>query len=685
MAAKYNRLLMTTGLSIITLSFTAPVMAGFEWTPPEKKEEVVVAPAPSPEPASPVSNAIEMDVDAAVIDVPAVEDGSPLEDLAPPSDAEQVEDVLIEDDAAPIEIRVLEEEVGTAEDAQSHVILTEEPPIMEEPVEVQVEAKVEDVQEPAEQEFEEPSETVNILSEEPEAQVEVKEEVIIEEPEPVVMQEDTAADDVSIENDQVFIEATEESLPKQEDEFTIDPFPEDMGAEQSQSDKAVFLSSDEELDEISSRDVIVEEPKTVKEEIIWNERPTFNIIEGFGSDMPLALVLTQIVPPQYAFSFGEGVNPGAIISWEGGEPWNIVLENALKPAGYSFSINGKKLSVKNDVEAVVANETPIAIADEAEENVAEEVVVEETAEEVEITIEPTEHEQAQETDAEPVLIVEDAPEAIEEEQPAEAEEAQVEEYDNPPLKRGVILDPGMEETEQPEADQLSDEKKNIESSNTLSPVTPDSENAIIAREEPVTIEVTDELPALSSETSNEVQDTLDNPSLSGHHPQELETTELTVIEIPALEEAQPLKENSNSKAEITVNEIPALDAVAEDEVIETQQQNEAIVESQEAETAPVALQVDESVDTSSNNAKPSNRNIVWEGKKGKALYDILAQWCEEENIALVWNLDNKDIELSSNIFINGTFKNAVDVLLSKGVKNAPQHQISLDPYQLTIY
>ncbi len=684
MAAKYNRLLMTTGLSIITLSFTAPVMAGFEWTPPEKKEEVVVAPAPSPEPASPVSNAVEMDVDAAVIDVPAVEDGSPLEDLAPPSDAEQVEDVLIEDDAAPIEIRVLEEEVGTAEDEQSHVILTEEPPIMEEPVEVQVDAEVEDVQEPAEQEFEQPSETVNILSEEPEAQVEVKEEIIIEEPEPVVMQEDTAVDDVTIENDQVVIEATEESLPQQEDEFTIDPFPEDMGAEPSQSDKAVFLSSDEELDEISSQDVIVEEPKTVKEEIIWNERPTFNIIEGFGSDMPLALVLTQIVPPQYAFSFGEGVNPGSIISWEGGEPWNIVLENALKPAGYSFSINGKKLSVKNDVEAVVANETPVAIADEAEENVVEEVVVEEVAEEVEITIEPTEHEQAQETDAEPILIVEDAPEAIEEEQAAETEEAQVEEYDNPPLKRGVILDPGMEETEQPEADQLSDEKKNIESSNTLSPVTPDSENAIIAREEPVTIEVTDELPALSSETSNEVQDPVESPN-PGHHPQELETTELTVIEIPALEEAQPLKENSESKAEITVNEIPALDAVVEDEVIEAQQQNKTIVESLEVDAAPVALQVNESVDTPANNAKPSNRNIVWEAKKGKALYDILAQWCEEENVDLVWNLDNKDIELSSNIFINGTFKNAVDVLLSKGVKNAPQHQISLDPYQLTIY
>ncbi len=81
---------------------------------------------------------------------------------------------------------------------------------------------------------------------------------------------------------------------------------------------------------------------------------------------------------------------------------------------------------------------------------------------------------------------------------------------------------------------------------------------------------------------------------------------------------------------------------------------------------------------------PSNKNIVWEGKKGKDLYKILSQWSEEENIEFVWNHKDKNIELSSNIFVNGSFKNAVDVLLSKGVKNAPDYEITLDPYQLII-
>ncbi len=71
----------------------------------------------------------------------------------------------------------------------------------------------------------------------------------------------------------------------------------------------------------------------------------FRVIEGFGTDMPLALALRQIVPAKYAFSFDESVNLGAIISWTGGKAWNLVLEDALAPLNITYNVNGNKLKL----------------------------------------------------------------------------------------------------------------------------------------------------------------------------------------------------------------------------------------------------------------------------------------------------------------------------------------------------
>lgn len=68
-----------------------------------------------------------------------------------------------------------------------------------------------------------------------------------------------------------------------------------------------------------------------------------DVLQGFGADMPLAMALGQIVPPNYAYSFGEGVNPGLKISWNGGKPWTDVLTEALKIHKLSYEITGKKL------------------------------------------------------------------------------------------------------------------------------------------------------------------------------------------------------------------------------------------------------------------------------------------------------------------------------------------------------
>ena len=45
------------------------------------------------------------------------------------------------------------------------------------------------------------------------------------------------------------------------------------------------------------------------------------------------MAINQIVPPDFVYSFAPEVNTGAPVSWQGDRPWNVVLKQALEPAG----------------------------------------------------------------------------------------------------------------------------------------------------------------------------------------------------------------------------------------------------------------------------------------------------------------------------------------------------------------
>jgi hypothetical protein len=67
-------------------------------------------------------------------------------------------------------------------------------------------------------------------------------------------------------------------------------------------------------------------------------------VEGFGSGVPLALALRQVVPPDYAFSFDPGMHAqmGKPVSWDGaGRPWPVVAGEMLAPLGLSVHIRGR--------------------------------------------------------------------------------------------------------------------------------------------------------------------------------------------------------------------------------------------------------------------------------------------------------------------------------------------------------
>jgi hypothetical protein len=59
---------------------------------------------------------------------------------------------------------------------------------------------------------------------------------------------------------------------------------------------------------------------------------------GFGNGIPLAFACRQIVPPAVKVTYGPGVNPAVPVNWKGGDTWNHVLRDSIKPLGLSLQM-----------------------------------------------------------------------------------------------------------------------------------------------------------------------------------------------------------------------------------------------------------------------------------------------------------------------------------------------------------
>lgn len=66
---------------------------------------------------------------------------------------------------------------------------------------------------------------------------------------------------------------------------------------------------------------------------------------GFGRDLPLPLALSQIVPPGYSYAFAQNIDAGVNVSWQGGKPWNQVLDDMLAPSGMRAVIQGNQVMI----------------------------------------------------------------------------------------------------------------------------------------------------------------------------------------------------------------------------------------------------------------------------------------------------------------------------------------------------
>lgn len=69
------------------------------------------------------------------------------------------------------------------------------------------------------------------------------------------------------------------------------------------------------------------------------------VLAGFGRDLPLVIALQQVAPAGHQFSFAPGVNPGAVVSWDGGKHWQDVMKDMLAPQGLDYQLQGNVVAV----------------------------------------------------------------------------------------------------------------------------------------------------------------------------------------------------------------------------------------------------------------------------------------------------------------------------------------------------
>lgn len=116
---------------------------------------------------------------------------------------------------------------------------------------------------------------------------------------------------------------------------------------------------------VDQQPVVASSPPVVSGALAASPEP---VVEGFGTDIPLALVMQQVVPAGYAYSFDSGIDPGQRVSWKGGRPWPAVLAEAVAPRGLDVEVVDNTVWLRiaevplAAVPAAVAAESPPAAA-----------------------------------------------------------------------------------------------------------------------------------------------------------------------------------------------------------------------------------------------------------------------------------------------------------------------------------
>jgi hypothetical protein len=75
--------------------------------------------------------------------------------------------------------------------------------------------------------------------------------------------------------------------------------------------------------------------------------PRFKMADGFGDQVPLSFACRQIIPPAVKVTLGPGADPTALVDWKGGDTWNHVLRDAVKPLGLHLVMTTMAVEIRN--------------------------------------------------------------------------------------------------------------------------------------------------------------------------------------------------------------------------------------------------------------------------------------------------------------------------------------------------
>ena len=66
---------------------------------------------------------------------------------------------------------------------------------------------------------------------------------------------------------------------------------------------------------------------------------------GFGSQIPLEFAVRQIVPAKIKIIYGSGADHNALVDWQGGKRWTLVLRDAVRPLGLDVRVHANFVSI----------------------------------------------------------------------------------------------------------------------------------------------------------------------------------------------------------------------------------------------------------------------------------------------------------------------------------------------------
>jgi hypothetical protein len=69
------------------------------------------------------------------------------------------------------------------------------------------------------------------------------------------------------------------------------------------------------------------------------------LAHGFGDHVPLSFAVRQIVPANLHVAYANQVDPSALVTWEGGQPWNVALVHAVQPLRYRVWVSATTVHI----------------------------------------------------------------------------------------------------------------------------------------------------------------------------------------------------------------------------------------------------------------------------------------------------------------------------------------------------